>query len=260
MTFNRYISDNIKNVVIEPFEKFKIPFPTQAYDVLVPSEAFLIPGENRRMAIINGELKEQKFNSMRRCVLKIDQMLEIYSEGYQISLVFPEDAADIYFKIENYLKRIQEVYANGNEDMYNFGDTVLLMDKFASSIYDNNGKTLQEKASDGFGTVKVLREYRKPFIAQRITPIGENSSSGIDLDNNIVVNRYTDTHVPIHDTSYVNGLNEVRSYDRYEEPKMDFSKDRESIFDNINKIKAKRNSLKQKELVDVKDSYGKFNL
>lgn len=258
MIANKYVfNTNDYEFDIRAGSKPSLKIPENRYDVLVPSEALLHPDEFRWKMSVNGEeYKNQKYTSYTHCVLNIEQMLEIFEEGYKISLVNVDDAAKIYFNIQNFLKRIEGLYRDELEDLFKIDDRIMMLDKFASSIYKNNAMTLSKNTIESFTPLKALSLFESNFIIEDRKSISQQQYEEIfEPNNQMPFNKYVSEVLEEQ-----NELHKVKPFEHYKEPKIEFENlKRESVYDNIEKIRAQRESIKLNNSTLVnKDNYGKF--
>lgn len=246
--------------IINQFDHFKttkkIDFKLnkETFDVFVPSRALLSKNDKRFITMVNGEILESNYESYTKIIINVEQMLELYLDGYRIRLAFEDDAKRIYDNIQDYLNKVAELYSNNIEHMYNFDSRLRYLDKFADSIYETN-KTLilsSPKRNDIDDFVKIAH-YKKERIKSIAEERLEEQMNKAEMESN--------TFTPYIAQNFNNSNNynsDFRKakdiFDGIEQPIMDFSKGRESSYLNIERIKLERNQRRApSEMSLIKD-------
>ena len=119
--------------------------PTTLYKVRVPKIALYSPEEleyfGMPVSVINRGEKIKKYsNEETICYLKIEQMIDIFRQGYRIELLVDADFMEIYNALERFLRDTQSSYIeNLNRKGYEVEDSYLAdIDRFASEMFGLN--------------------------------------------------------------------------------------------------------------------------
>lgn len=227
--------------IINQYEHFKstkqveFKLNKETFDVIVPYKALLGPNDRRILRYVNGVPEEQDYNMSTKVLLNIEQMLDVFLDGYYIRLVFEEDAKKIYDSIQSYLNSIAEFYKNNIEHMYNFDTRIHYLDKFADSIYTSNKEViLTQPYKNNLDDFVKIEHYK----TERIKSIEDTKKEAGMLKNELEDNSFA----PFIAQNINLNNNIRRAKDVFDEtqPVMDFNKTRESSYSNIERIKLER--------------------
>lgn len=112
------------------------------------------------MDVVNNGRIQRGYTHMSDVMLPLYRIIEIYNNGYPITLKKREDVSKIYEILENYLDKIEQ-YKNTTVHKPIFDETALqVVDRFANEIFNlNKGEiglaavTLQNGFSIGLGSI-----------------------------------------------------------------------------------------------------------
>lgn len=170
----------------------------------------------------DGETVKESYESMTRVMINIDKMIDIYLQGYPITILDQNESAEIYKELERYLTGVNHTQDYSPNRMRVKDERLEEVDKFAAEIFGFNRNTI---------------------VKSNVSTAG-----GFDLGAHLM-NGHRPLHSVRHDNEPVRKMGLLGAYennDEYEEPKP--SVDRTETFINhrmpeIDVSKIKRRSL-----------------
>lgn len=118
------------------------------------------------MDVRDGSVVKDSYEEMTRVMINIDRMIDIYLQGYPISIANQEESAEIYKELERYLNGVNTTQDFSPNRMRVKDERIEEVDKFAAEIFGFNRNTIVKSSvstAGGFDLGAQLMSSHRPI-------------------------------------------------------------------------------------------------
>lgn len=124
------------------------------------------------LTTVDGDIKKNSYLEMTTVMINLDRIINIYIQGYPISIVNQNDSSTIYKILEDYLLGIDHNESYSPNRIAIKDDRLEEIDKFANEIFGLNRNTIIKNS------VNVNNGFDLGFKAMNSTPLNTRVNSG----------------------------------------------------------------------------------
>jgi len=124
------------------------------------------------LTTVDGDIKKNSYLEMTTVMINLDRIINIYIQGYPISIVNQNDSSTIYKILEDYLLGIDHNESYSPNRIAVKDDRLEEIDKFANEIFGLNRNTIIKNS------VNVNNGFDLGFKAMNSIPLNTRVNSG----------------------------------------------------------------------------------
>lgn len=195
-----------------PDRLFKVRVPIMATYTEEELELFGMPLEKN-----NGKVNNKSFLEMTVVMITLSRMIDIYMQGYPISIINQQESAEIYKILEDYLSGVNNTQTYSPNQITIKDDRLEEIDKFANEIFGFNRHTIVKSSMNvnhgydlGFGLLNFNTPVRQIYTETKKVGILAGYEETIE-DSKDINYSYINNTLPNVDVDKIKRRNLYRS-------------------------------------------------